>query len=83
MNDDFQLDAGMARAESPILQPAPQAKVTVWVGSDERPAFIEQAMWLADAWQCDQVVVQGKHHFDVIDALVDPDSEMLSVLTAG
>jgi arylformamidase len=83
MNEDFQLDVGMARAESPILQPAPQTKVTVWVGSDERPAFIDQAMWLANAWQCDQVVAQGKHHFDVIDDLADPNSEMLSVLTAG
>ena len=83
MNDDFQLDVGMARAESPILQPAPQTKVTVWVGSDERPAFIDQAMLLADVWQCDQVVAQGKHHFDVIDDLADPNSEMLSVLTAG
>ena len=80
MNEDFQLDADMARAESPILQPVPQTKVTVWVGSNERPAFLDQAMWLADAWQCDRVVAKGKHHFDVIDDLIDPGSEMLSVL---
>ena len=82
INADFQMDAGMARAESPMLQPAPQTKVTVWVGSDERPAFLDQAMWLAEAWQCDQVVAQGKHHFDVIDALADPEGDILSVLTA-
>lgn len=81
MNDDFQMDEGMARAESPLLQPAPKTKVTVWVGGDERPAFLDQAMWLADAWQCGHVVAGGLHHFDVIDALADPDSEMVKRLT--
>jgi arylformamidase len=81
MKDDFKMDAGMAQAESPMLQPAPKTKVTVWVGGDERPAFLDQAMWLADAWQCDQVVTKGEHHFNVVDALRDPDSEMVKRLT--
>jgi arylformamidase len=80
MNDDFQMDVGMAAAESPLLQPAPKTRVTVWVGGDERPVFLDQAMWLADAWQCDQVVTKDEHHFNVIDALSDPDSEMLNRL---
>lgn len=80
MNDDFQMDTGMAQVESPMLQPAPSTKVTVWVGGDERPVFLDQAMWLADAWQCEQVVAKGEHHFNVIDALTDPDSEMLKRL---
>lgn len=81
MNDDFQMDAAMARAESPLLQPAPKTAVTVWVGGDERPAFLDQAMWLAEAWQCDEVVTKDEHHFNVIDALTDPDSEMSARLT--
>ena len=83
MNGDFKMDAGMARAESPMLQPAPSTKVTVWVGSEERPVFLDQANWLADAWQCDHVVTKGAHHFDVIDALADPDSQMLKRLIAN
>ena len=83
MNDDFRMDADMARAESPMLQPAPKVAVTVWVGGDERPAFLDQAMWLVDAWSCGEVVAPGLHHFDVIDALADPDSDMIKRLTGA
>lgn len=80
MNVDFHMDRGMARAESPLLQPAPTTKVTVWVGGDERPVFLDQAMWLTDAWQCEHVVAKGEHHFNVIDALANPDSDMIKRL---
>ncbi len=83
MNDDFRMDAGMALAESPLTQPAPAVPVTVWVGADERPAFLDQAMWLVDAWSCAEVVAPAVHHFDVIDALTDPDSDMIKRLTGG
>lgn len=81
MNDDFGMDAGMARAESPRHQPAPEVPVTVWVGAAERPALLEQAQWLAQAWGCDHVVVPGAHHFNVIDALTDPKSDLIRRLT--
>lgn len=80
MNDDFQMDAAMARAESPVHQPAPACDVTVWVGGAERPAFLDQAQWLADAWGCGHHVAQNKHHFDVVDPLTQPDSAMLQTL---
>ena len=80
MNVDFKMDLGMAQAESPLRQPAPTTKVSIWVGADERPVFLDQAMWLGDAWQCDQVVVPKRHHFDIIDDLADPQSEMLQQL---
>ncbi|MEX0282228.1 MAG: alpha/beta hydrolase, partial [Arenibacterium sp.] len=35
---------------------------------------------LAEAWEAGLVVVPGRHHFDVIDALVDPESEMVKTL---
>jgi len=81
MNTDFQLDEAGAIAESPMLLkhrlPVP---VTVWVGAGERPVFLDQARWLAEAWGCAHVVDEDKHHFDVIDALADPDSKMVQRL---
>ena len=81
MNADFKLDEKAAIAESPALMverlPVP---VTVWVGADERPVFLDQARWLAEAWGSAHVVEEGKHHFDVIDALADRDSTMINRL---
>jgi arylformamidase len=76
----LRLDAAEAAAESPRLQPVPEVPVTVWVGADERPAFLDQARWLSEAWGCDMEVEAGKHHFDVIEGLADPDSPMVSRL---
>ncbi len=82
MNDDFGLDAAMAEAESPLAQPKPEMPVTVWVGADERPAFIDQSLWLASHWRSSHVEAPGKHHFNVIDPLSDPKSEMIERLLA-
>lgn len=81
MNADFRMDAAMARSESPVNQPKPDVPVTVWVGADERPVFLDQARWLAEAWQADHVVTDGEHHFNVIDPLADPHSDMIRRLT--
>lgn len=81
MNADFGLDAAMAQAESPLLQPAPDVPVSVWVGADERPVFLDQAMWLADAWACEIKVKDGLHHFDIIDDLGKAGSDMIRRLT--
>ncbi|WP_420859234.1 alpha/beta hydrolase [Marivivens marinus] len=51
-------------------------RATVWVGADERPVFIEQAQGLAAHWGCDCVIDPGRHHFDVIEPLADPDSPL-------
>ena len=81
MNEIFQLDAAQADAESPVnMSPPHGVGVTVWVGADERPAFLEQAEMLSRAWGAKQFVVEGKHHFDVIDALADPESDMVAAL---
>ncbi len=81
MNADFKLDDASARVESPALMverlPVP---VTIWVGADERPVFLDQARWLAEAWGCGHVVDEGRHHFDVIDALADGHSGMIGCL---
>ncbi|MEO9516760.1 MAG: alpha/beta hydrolase [Paracoccaceae bacterium] len=83
MNDDFRIDLAMARAESPLLQSAPPIPVTIWVGAAERPAFIDQARWLAAHWDCSIVESPEKHHFDIIDALEDPESEIVEWLTSS
>ncbi len=80
MNEDLKIDAAEAERESPLFQPAPAFPVTVWVGAEERPVFVDQARWLAEAWSCGHVVEPGRHHFDVIDALADPGSAMTARL---
>ena len=81
MNAEFRLDEASAAAESPALMTDRlDVPITVWVGADERPVFLDQARWLAEAWEVDNVVEESKHHFDVIDGLIDPESEMTRTL---
>lgn len=82
MNADFHMLEAEAIAESPMLMhDRHDVPVTVWVGSDERPALLDQARWLANAWNSNLVIAPDRHHFDVIDALTDPDSDMVQRLT--
>ena len=84
MNDDLRLDAAEAAAESPALLPRrPDCAVTVWVGGQERPAFLWQARLLAEAWDCPWHVAPGLHHFDVSDDLKRDDSPLTAVLLDG
>ncbi|EPX83077.1 alpha/beta hydrolase [Salipiger mucosus] len=80
LNAELNIDAEEAKAESPVNMAAPKVPVTVWVGADERPAFLDQARWLAEAWGCGHVVDEGRHHFDVVDALADGESAMIKRL---
>lgn len=81
MNADLKLDAAECGSESPVFgTPRADVAVTVWVGAEERPVFLDQARWLAEAWGCDLFVAGGKHHFDVIDALADPQSDFARMI---
>lgn len=81
MNDTLRLDEAEAEAESPMnMTPPHGVDVTVWVGARERPAFLEQAENFARSWGAKQVVAEGKHHFDVIDPLAEPDSDLTKAL---
>jgi len=81
MNQDLALSEAEAIAESPALcQPARRVPVTVWVGADERPAFLMQAEVLAKAWHAALQIAPGRHHFDVIDGLGNPDSPLVAAL---
>ncbi len=52
----------------------------VWVGADERPAFLWQARVLSEEWGCDWTAEPGRHHFSVVDSLVDPHSPLIQAL---
>ena len=82
MNMDLKLDDAEVQSESPVHLPKPVLPVTVWVGSDERPVFLAQAAALAEAWHCDKVIAAGKHHFNIIEELAEPDSALTRALLA-
>jgi arylformamidase len=80
MNADLRLDPAEIAGESPArrsLRPGVQSHV--WVGAQERPAFLWQARLLSEAWSCPWTSESGRHHFDVINGLTDPTSALLSV----
>jgi arylformamidase len=79
MNADLRLDPAEIASESPArlsLRHAVQSHV--WVGAQERPAFLWQARLLSEAWSCPWTPESGRHHFDVIDGLTKPASALLS-----
>jgi acetyl esterase/lipase len=86
MNQQLQLTSKSAALESAVLhRPAGQAQVVCWVGGAERPEFLRQSALLVEAWgragaKTQLVVDPGKHHFDVIDGLKDPQSDMTHTL---
>ncbi len=83
LNADWRLDAAEAASESPVLgHPLLGPRIAVHVGAAERPSFLWQAEALAHAWQVPLHRAAGRHHFDVIDALTDPGSDMLADLLA-
>ena len=80
MNDVLGIDALEALEESPASWDAPECEVEVWVGADERPAFLDQARLLGAAWGCPVTEEPGRHHFDVIEGLGDPDSALMAAV---
>jgi arylformamidase len=79
MNADLGLDSAEIARESPArLSLRPGVEAHVWVGAQERPAFLWQARLLSEAWSCPWTPESGRHHFDVFDGLVDPASALLS-----
>lgn len=86
MNATLGIDPDEAATESPaLLSPRLGIPVTAWVGGDERPEFIRQSRLLADIWAglgaaTRLVVDPGRHHFDVIESLRQPDSPLTRAL---
>lgn len=84
MNLKLRIDAAEAAQESPArLALHPGCAAHVWVGGQERPAFLWHARLLSEHWACPWTVDPGRHHFDVIDALADPTSPLLAACLDG
>jgi arylformamidase len=84
MNATLAIDPAEADRESPArlaLRAGVQAHV--WVGGQERPAFLWQARTLSEAWNCPWTVEAGRHHFDVIDGLTNPNSALMAACIDG
>nr|WP_319382295.1 alpha/beta hydrolase [uncultured Roseibium sp.] len=82
MNDSFCLSEAAAAEESPALRTRKAScAVTAWVGAAERPEFVRQSRLLSEAWPGTRLHVEpDRHHFDVIDALKDPESQLVRTL---
>lgn len=82
MNQKLRLDEAEAQAESPaLLRPRNAARLVCWAGAEELPEFVRQNALLANIWtglgaDARAVLAAGKHHFDVIEDLTDPQSEL-------
>jgi len=83
MNEKLKLDSYSAAVLSPALMiPVVPCRFTAWVGGGERDEFIRQSQLLSNIWrglgawtQC--IVEPDRHHFSVIDGLMDKDSPLM------
>ncbi|MAQ85278.1 MAG: alpha/beta hydrolase [Maritimibacter sp.] len=85
MNRDLRLRREEAASESPaLIHTLRDTETIIWVGGAERPAFLDQARWLADAWPGSALYIdEGRHHFDVIDGLAKKDSALTRAVVGG
>lgn len=84
MNATLSIDPDEAATESPCrLALREGVSAHVWVGAEERPAFLWQARTLSEEWACPWTADPGRHHFDVLDALEDPKSALCTTLLQG
>ncbi len=84
MNATLRLDADEVASESPArLARRADVAAHVWVGGQERPAFLWQARTLSEEWNCPWTVAPGRHHFDVIDDLALPESALMAACLEG
>lgn len=80
MNENLRLDADEVARESPARLPL-RAGISahIWVGAEERPAFLWQARTLSEEWACPWSVAPARHHFDVINDLENPASPLMAL----
>ena len=84
MNEKLGITIAEAALESPARLALRRGVLAhVWVGGDERPAFLWQARLLSEHWGCNWTVAAGQHHFDVIDDLADPASALMAACLGG
>lgn len=86
MNQQLKLDETEAVGESPaLLVPMEGTRLTCWVGGSERAEFRRQTDLLANVWtglgaSTDSVIEPDRHHFDILDGLLDPHHTLTRTL---
>jgi arylformamidase len=81
LQPDLKLTAASVRRLSPAFFPRPKAgKLYAAVGLDESDEFLRQNRLIRDVWGPTAVpvceTVPGKHHFSVLESLVDPKGRL-------
>ncbi|NLR98462.1 alpha/beta hydrolase [Rhizobium sp. P38BS-XIX] len=88
MNEQLRIDNAEAKAESPaLLEPVDTIRLTCWVGGAERAEFIRLNALLANIWiglgaATEAVIEPDKHHYSVLDGLMDPGHSLTRTLLA-
>jgi acetyl esterase/lipase len=83
MNETLKISEINAKLLSPaLMSPMKPCRICAWVGGSERAEFIRQSELLANIWRglgawTECIVEPDRHHFDVIDALMDKDSALI------
>lgn len=89
MNATLCLDEAEVTAESPaLLRPIPDIRVGCWVGSSERPEFLRQSRLLSNIWtglgaSAGYYAEPNKHHFNILDGLLDPNHPLTMALVSA
>ena len=86
LNDRLHLTADEARRLSPALWPVPKGRrFETFTGGLESAEFLRQGRDLASGWAAQGAataanVVEGTHHFTVVEQLADPASPLVACL---
>ena len=84
MNQTLHLTPDEARSEGPAhLTRRTETQAHIWVGAMERPAFLWHARLLSENWACPWTASPDKHHFNVIDDLQNPESDLMKTILAA
>lgn len=80
INESLRLTAAECAHESPARLPLRKGiNAYIWVGAQERPAFLWQARTLSEEWDCPWSAAPARHHFNVIDDLEDATSPLMAL----
>lgn len=85
-NATLAIDKDEALAESPaLLEPLAGSRLTCWVGARETAEFLRQSALLANIWrglgiETDSVEEPDRHHFNILDGLMDPHHPLTRTL---
>lgn len=86
VNGNLHLTDDEAAQESPVLmRPGPNTRLFCWVGAAERAEFVRQNALLASLWlglgaETGAYAEPDKHHFSVVDGLMDPRHPLVQTL---